>query len=122
MSEETKETSFSNTARAAAEKKLRENHREELEALIDAEYEAAGIERRRRLTDEERAEKEAAEAAEKAERKAKREADKLAREKLKAEEARQKALAKAKELAEKFPGLVVVADTIDTPDMADASA
>jgi hypothetical protein len=94
---EKKAKSFSSTAYLAAEQKLKALHKEEFEALIDAEFAAAGIERKRRLTEEERAAKEAREAEEKALKAA-----------AKAEAAREKALEKARELAEKYPDLVSV--------------
>ena len=97
MSEETKETPFSSKANGAAVKKLKALHKEEFEALIDAEFEAAGIERKRQLTPEERAVRDAELAEERAAKAA-----------AKAEAAREKALEEARKLAEKYPDLVSV--------------
>lgn len=76
MSEEKKAASFANKAYAAAEKILRERHKAEFEEILSAYYEAAGVERKVRLSKEEReaqrlAERALKEAAKEAERRAK---------------------------------------------------
>jgi transketolase len=68
---EEKKSSFANAAYTAAEKALKEAHKDEFEALLQAEYDKAGVKRVKRLTAEERAakvaeEKAAKEAAKKA--------------------------------------------------------
>ena len=60
---EEKKSSFANQAYVAAEKALKEAHKVEFEALLDAEYEKAGVARKRRLSAEERAKKVAEEKA-----------------------------------------------------------
>jgi len=79
MSEE-KKSSFANQAYVAAEKALKDAHKAEFEALLDAEYEKAGVVRKRRLSAEERA-------AKVAEEKAAKEAAKEAAEREKAQAA-----------------------------------
>lgn len=60
---EEKKSSFANTAYTAAEKALKEAHKDEFDALLQAEYDKAGVKRVKRLSAEERAAKVAAEKA-----------------------------------------------------------
>ena len=69
MSEE-KKAPFSTQASNEAMKRLREAHRDEYEAIVDAIYAEADMKRRRRLSTEERAKKVAEEKAAKAAAKA----------------------------------------------------
>ena len=71
MSDEKKNNAEVRKAYGKATAALREAHREEFDALLEAEYEKAGLEVRRRLTADERAARDAAKAAE---REAKRQA------------------------------------------------
>jgi len=76
MSEEKKAASFANKAYSAAEKILRERHKDEFEEILSGVYADAGVERRIRLSKEEReaqrlAERALKEAAKEAERRAK---------------------------------------------------
>lgn len=75
MSEEKKAPSFANKAYVQAEKILRERHKDEFETILSGLYEEAGVERKVRLSKEERAalEAEKREAREAAKRQAARE-------------------------------------------------
>jgi hypothetical protein len=106
---EEKKSSFANQAYVAAEKALKEAHKAEFEALLDAEYEKAGVVRKRRLSAEERAAKVAEE--------------KAAKEAAKAAATREKALAAARALAAEFPDLVQIVEPEQIlADMADEVA
>lgn len=106
---EEKKSSFANQAYVAAEKALKEAHRDEFEALLQAEYDKAGVTRRVRLSAEERAAKVAEE--------------KAAKEALKAAAAKEKALAAARALAAEYPDLVTIVEpVVEEPDEADEVA
>lgn len=108
MSDEKKNNAEVRKAYGKATAALREAHREEFDRLLAAEYEAAGLEVRRRLTPEERA---ARDAAKEAERAAKAEAKRQA--KVAALEAE---LAALKGLDE-FEGLAAAIESVTTADL-----
>jgi hypothetical protein len=95
MSEEKKKASFANTAYAAAERALREAHADEFDALLQAEYDKAGVTRKVRRTPEQvEADKAAAKAARQEEKEEKR---------------RRAAFAAAQALVLEFPDAVAAA-------------
>jgi hypothetical protein len=109
---EEKKSSFANQAYTAAEKALKEKYKDEFDALLQAEYDKAGVKRVKRLTAEER-EKKVAE-------------EKAAKEAAKARAAREKALAAAQALAAEYPDLVQIVepdftDLVDEVERIDAS-
>ena len=78
MSDEKKNNAEVRKAYGKATAALREAHKEEFLALLEAEYAKAGLTVRRRLTAEQRAERDAAKAAEREAKKAAKAAAKIA--------------------------------------------